>query len=183
MALDKLVNSAQLDSDLGDVADAIRAKSGGSGSLAFPAGFVSEIGSIQTGGGGGLTLLADYTADEDVSAIQIDFTPEMQAYNQLTIKLEGSFNRQEYPCPAFNEEPNTRAYLAVFPSNTNRVAYVHLAPLRNANGGISYYPFYGATRDLPAVSMPISYFKVACYYADGLFKAGFNIKVYRVVVP
>lgn len=51
MALDKLVDSAQLDSDLEDVADAIRAKSGGSGSLAFPAGFVSEIGSIETGGG------------------------------------------------------------------------------------------------------------------------------------
>ena len=52
MAVDKLVDSAQLDSDLEDVADAIRAKSGGSSPLAFPAGFVSEIGSIQTGGGG-----------------------------------------------------------------------------------------------------------------------------------
>lgn len=50
MAVDKLVDSAQLDSDLEDVADAIRAKSGGSSPLAFPAGFVSEIGSIQTGG-------------------------------------------------------------------------------------------------------------------------------------
>lgn len=52
MALDKLCDSAQLDSDLEDVADAIRAKSGGSSPLAFPAGFISEIGSIQTGGGG-----------------------------------------------------------------------------------------------------------------------------------
>ena len=62
MALDKLVDSAQLDSDLEDVADAIRAKSGGSSPLAFPAGFVSEIGSIQTGGGGsGETLLKSGT--------------------------------------------------------------------------------------------------------------------------
>lgn len=52
MALDKMVDSTQLDSDLGDVADAIRAKSGGSSQLAFPLGFISEIGSIQTGGGG-----------------------------------------------------------------------------------------------------------------------------------
>ena len=51
MAYDKLVDSAQLDSDLGDIADAIRAKSGGSSSLAFPAGFVSEIGTISGGGG------------------------------------------------------------------------------------------------------------------------------------
>jgi hypothetical protein len=56
MAVDKLVDSSQLDSDLTSVANAIRAKSGGSGQLAFPAGFVSEIQSIVSGGGG-LTLL------------------------------------------------------------------------------------------------------------------------------
>ena len=51
MAVDKLVDSTQLNSDLTSVANAIRAKSGGSGTLAFPAGFVSEIGNIPTGGG------------------------------------------------------------------------------------------------------------------------------------
>lgn len=51
MAVDKLVDSTQLDADLTSVANAIRAKSGGSGSLAFPAGFVSEIGNIPSGGG------------------------------------------------------------------------------------------------------------------------------------
>ena len=43
--------------DLTSVANAIRAKSGGSSQLAFPAGFVSEIGNIPSGGGG-MTLLA-----------------------------------------------------------------------------------------------------------------------------
>lgn len=38
-------------SDLTSIANAIRAKSGGSSQLIFPAGFVSEIQSIQTGGG------------------------------------------------------------------------------------------------------------------------------------
>lgn len=52
MAVDKLVDSTQLDSDLTSVANAIRAKSGGSGQLAFPSGFVSEIGNIPSGGGG-----------------------------------------------------------------------------------------------------------------------------------
>lgn len=51
MALDKLVDSARLDTDLASVADAIRAKSGGSGQLSFPSGFVSEIGNIPSGGG------------------------------------------------------------------------------------------------------------------------------------
>lgn len=40
------IDARQLDSDLEDVADAIRAKSGGSSPLAFPAGFISEIVSI-----------------------------------------------------------------------------------------------------------------------------------------
>lgn len=52
MAVDKLVDSTQLDSDLTSVANAIRAKSGGSSQLAFPAGFVSEIQAIPSGGGG-----------------------------------------------------------------------------------------------------------------------------------
>lgn len=51
MAVDKLVDSTQLNSDLTSIANAIRAKSGGSGQLAFPAGFVSEIGNIPSGGG------------------------------------------------------------------------------------------------------------------------------------
>lgn len=51
MAVDKLVDSAQLDSDLTSVANAIRTKSGGSSSLAFPAGFVSAIQAIPSGDG------------------------------------------------------------------------------------------------------------------------------------
>ena len=52
MALDKLVDSSQLDSDLTLVANAIRAKGGTSASLAFPAGFVSAIQNIPSGEGG-----------------------------------------------------------------------------------------------------------------------------------
>ena len=49
MAVDKLVDSTQLNSDLTSVANAIRTKGGTSASLAFPAGFVSAIGAITTG--------------------------------------------------------------------------------------------------------------------------------------
>ena len=51
----KLVNATELDSNLTSVANAIRAKSGGSSSLTFPSGFVSEIQSIPTGGGSSTT--------------------------------------------------------------------------------------------------------------------------------
>lgn len=60
MALDKLVDSTQLNSDLTSVANAIRAKSGGSSQLAFPAGFVSEIQAIPSGGGYG----SEWTSDK-----------------------------------------------------------------------------------------------------------------------
>lgn len=52
MALDKLVDSSQLDSNLTSIANAIRTKGGTSAQLAFPAGFVSAIDAIPTGGGG-----------------------------------------------------------------------------------------------------------------------------------
>lgn len=51
MALDKLVDSTQLDADLTSVADAIRAKGGTSSQLAFPAEFVQAIEDIPSGGG------------------------------------------------------------------------------------------------------------------------------------
>lgn len=53
MAVDKLVDSTQLDADLTSVANAIRTKGGTSADLAFPAGFVSAVQAIPTGGGGG----------------------------------------------------------------------------------------------------------------------------------
>ena len=55
MAVDKLVDSSQLDSDLTSVANAIRTKGGTSASLAFPSGFVSAIQNLS---GGGLPLLS-----------------------------------------------------------------------------------------------------------------------------
>lgn len=51
MAVDKLVDSTQLDDDLTSVANAIRTKGGTSADLAFPADFVSAIAAIPTGGG------------------------------------------------------------------------------------------------------------------------------------
>lgn len=78
MSVDKLVDSTQLESDLTDVADAIRAKTGGTADLAFPADFVSEIGSISGGG----TVAVE---ENDVTFYDYDGTPvasytESEAY-------------------------------------------------------------------------------------------------------
>ena len=67
MALDKLVDSAQLDAGLGSVADAIRAKGGTSAQLPFPAGFVSAIGELPAGGAYDIDELIDGSITSIVS--------------------------------------------------------------------------------------------------------------------
>ena len=70
MAYDKIVDSTQLNSDLTDVADAIRTKGGTSSPLSFPTGFVNAIDAIQTGGSATLieksiTANGTYNASSD----------------------------------------------------------------------------------------------------------------------
>lgn len=72
MAIDKLVDSAQLESDLTDIADAIRAKTGGTADLQFPADFVSEIGSIS--GEGGYSIDDIFSGNEPSGDIVINAT-------------------------------------------------------------------------------------------------------------
>ena len=72
MAVDKLVDSTQLDANLTSVANAIRAKGGASGSLAFPADFVSAIEAIS--GGGGLNLDDFLSRTAPVGAISLPST-------------------------------------------------------------------------------------------------------------
>lgn len=59
MAIDKVVDSGQLDSDLTSIANAIRTKGGTSASLAFPSGFVTAIDTIPSGGGETTTVFID----------------------------------------------------------------------------------------------------------------------------
>ena len=67
MAVDKLVDSTQLDADLTSVANAIRTKGGTSADLAFPSGFVSAVEAIPSGGNiqvatGEITILEDISS-------------------------------------------------------------------------------------------------------------------------
>lgn len=70
MAADKLVDSTQLDADLTSVANAIRTKGGTSAQMAFPAGFVSAVQAIPTGGSLDVDGLADRTIPQ--GAIEFD---------------------------------------------------------------------------------------------------------------
>lgn len=74
MAVDKLVDSTQLDADLTSVANAIRTKGGTSADLAFPAGFVSAVQAIPSGGG----LTWDAVVDRSALTGKIDILTATQ---------------------------------------------------------------------------------------------------------
>ena len=58
MAIDKAIDTTQLNTDLTSIADAIREKAGLTDSFVFPEGFVKAIAGIEAGGGsdGGIAL-------------------------------------------------------------------------------------------------------------------------------
>ena len=94
MAVDKLVDSSQLNSDLTSVANAIRAKSGGSSQLAFPAGFVSAIQNIPSGGGDTVFVVTvGWDSEEEMWVPDATFS-EIQAADTAgkTITVQASFS-------------------------------------------------------------------------------------------
>lgn len=93
MAVDKLVDSTQLDADLTSIANAIRTKGGTSAQMAFPAGFISSIQNIPGGAG------------TDYLAIDISNTP-FTYENETVVSIRGN---------AFRGSPITRA---TFPNVT-----------------------------------------------------------------
>ena len=90
MALDKLVDSTQLDADLTTVANAIRTKGGTSAQLAFPQGMADAIAAIPSGGDA-WTLLgvsAVNTIDAFMRAHPIPI--EQNGFKMLLIKITGT---------------------------------------------------------------------------------------------
>lgn len=94
----ELVDATQLDSDLTDIADAIRLKGGTSASLAFPAGFVSAIAAIP--GGGQIGNIIDYE--------QVIPSSDATSADRLDVQLTPNNNcilailAQTYPTAAAN---------------------------------------------------------------------------------
>lgn len=69
MAIDKAIDSTQLNADLTSVANAIRTKGGTSAQLIFPNGFVGAIGDIQTGGGGAEEMSGEIVIASDTTSV------------------------------------------------------------------------------------------------------------------
>lgn len=87
MALDKLVDSTQLNTDLTSIANAIRTKGGTSASLAFPADFISAIAAIS--GGGGVPGIAD--AEAGIITVETDIATPANTATKLFPGLDLDF--------------------------------------------------------------------------------------------
>lgn len=104
MAVDKLVDSTQLDADLTSVANAIRTKGGTSSQLAFPAGFVSAVQAIPTGGvtptgTKNISITQNGTTTEDVTnyaSAQITVNVPNPSTGTLQITAPGTYNVTNY---------------------------------------------------------------------------------------
>ena len=173
MAIDKSIDSAQLDADLASVADAIRTKGGTSAQLAFPADFVQAIEAIETGGGNPY-LPAEYTATSaHVPFIYTDyrFKPKYKTEFILWVQNEGqtgyggSVNNVGWGLffigGAFPSSNYSRPFFSARPSWTPPISSV------NRNDGGSWYIDEDGYVAVTATS--------AWYYVD----AGKTIKLYE----
>lgn len=102
MAVDKLVDSTQLDADLTSVADAIREKGGTSAQLEFPDGFVDAVEAIPSGGGGvdylekALTNTLTSYENENITTIPIIYALAYRS-NLESVKLPNLQSLQAHP--------------------------------------------------------------------------------------
>ena len=94
MALDKAVDSAQLNADLTAVADAIRTKGGTSAQLAFPDGFVSAVQAIE--GAPDLQIVVTTSAGATVTATKgsktVSGTADASGNCTLTVDEAGTWS-------------------------------------------------------------------------------------------
>ena len=102
MALDKSVDSAQLNSDLTSIANAIRTKGGTSEQLLFPTGFVSAVQAIPSGttptGTKQISISANGTTTEDVTnyaSAQITVAVPGPS-GSTTVTDNGTYNISQY---------------------------------------------------------------------------------------
>jgi hypothetical protein len=181
MALDKLVDSTQLDTDLTSVANAIRVKGGTSAQLAFPAGFVSAIDAIPTGGGDPWELVADYTSDAVATIVEAHIPEGKQNARYYKVEIDAEFTGSEFPYWGINDTYSV--YDLAKPGDTPFVFVGFVARKTiEKNGAVdasnTVFGMGGKTVDLSGV-VAVESIAIKAYYADHI-KAGCRIRVWRL---
>ena len=159
MSVDKLVDSAQLDSDLTSVANAIRAKSGGSSQLAFPSGFVSEIQAIPSGGGKTLTKLSDVTVSSAVAEVIVPITDDIKNCESLYLCWSGvSLSASDWLAITLNS--TTVFHQTKSQTPANNIGRLCISPPTTINGTSEH--------GKPVISEPFKQFSVSVNIDNGI---------------
>ena len=178
-----LVDSTKLDACLDAEADAIRAKTGGSADIPFDfannKGFADAIAAIPTGGGGGVELIADFTATDDVSAINIDFPQNKQNLQCYIVKLLGETSNTEWVYPGLNTDTVSTGGAYFSPAKTYD-SFFCISP-RNLNA-MDGYLIIGQHSEFAINDTTIRNLYLRLYNASSTFKNGFNVKIFGVTV-
>lgn len=170
--------------DLTSVANAIRAKSGGNSQLAFPAGFVSEIQAIPSGGGGSgdFTLLDTYTLSENVTYLDIDVSS--YDYMQYALVINASGTGADYLYLDMNGKTNKN----VLYRNGNSYAFTAIICVikPGAIGNVQITDLTFATAATPTTGVTLrnvsdtSFASIRCrsYRSTGVINAGSTFTLY-----
>ena len=154
MAVDKLVDSSQLDANLTSVANAIRTRGGTSASLAFPADFISAIGNIPSGGGYTVKdmLYKNEPGGDAVVEADADIPPYSLVRNTSITKLTldlgtykiAALSSGQYSGNGYNFNYNNIAVYHIISNNTDKIpsycfqsdaAQVHVVVIRGQSNG------------------------------------------------
>ena len=142
MAVDKLVDSTQLDADLTSVANAIRTKGGTSSQLAFPAGFVSAVQAIPTGVTPSGTYTIEAPGTYDISNYQY-VEVDIDMWTEQTISTAGAVTQALDPYVIYH-------FTGALTSLTVTLAAA-------AQGQIPHYHFdFESGSTAPTLNVPVS---------------------------
>ena len=116
---------------LSSIADAIRAKTGGSGQLAFPAGFVDAIGSISSGGSGGGATVKTVHGDSFIAPLVT--TDGWSTSDLITDPGNGHYctgciyiDEEMYPMALTYDDSAEVAYATIFSSMIPYCSYLFI---------------------------------------------------------
>lgn len=165
------------------IADAVRAKTGGTALLSLD-DIVSAIGGISSGGGpfANATTLGVYEATEDVSAIQIDWLTEWDEYDLVIFKPSITFSASDWMYISTNEVTKKR----YFGNNTyanEKQTFAFLKGNDTPNARFRNYAEMTRGSNLSGTEVDgIIYVYLQPYTSTVVFKSGSKVEVIGVIL-
>ena len=164
------------------IADAVRAKTGGTALLTLD-DIVSAIGGISGGGGpfSNATTLGVYEATEDVSAIQIDWLTEWDKYDLVIFKPSITFSANDWLYIDTNAVAK-RQYFSKNNSAKEKQTFAFLKDSVNVNNRLRCFAekLVGSNLD-GTTDDGIIYVYLQPYTSTVVFKSGSKVEVIGVI--